>query len=183
MKNLTAAVFMALVFTTGVSAQYSYDFLDGFSLVFNDDDYTITDIFVTEARENGIEIITPDGSSVYGFIYYTGDTIDTDAKGQMIHAVRTMFEEELEGYGDETIHIMYDLTKHTDTDAYWIELTVEHGEQAFYALGLDLSESPGLAEIMLFSFPPFFGLSIDEQYDILHGLFEDIRIVFQQAAG
>jgi hypothetical protein len=183
MKNVTAAVFMALVFTTGVSAQYSYDFLDGFSLVFNDDNYTITDIFVTEAREDGIEIITPDGSSVYGFIYYTGDTIETDTKGQMLHEVRNLFKDELEGYGDETIHIMYDHTKHTDTEAYWIELTVDYGEQAFYVLGLDLSESPGTGEIMLFTFPPFFGLSIDEQYDILNELFDDIRVVFMEAAG
>ena len=183
MKKTLAAAVMALLFSTGVSAQYSYDFLDGFSLVFDGEDYTITDIFVTDALETGIEIITPAGSTVYGFIFYAGDTVDSDTKGQMIHAVRTMFEEELEDRGGETIHIMYDLTKKTDTDAYWIELTVEHGEQAFYALGLDLSESPGLAEIMLFTFPPFFGLSIDEQYDILHGLFEDIRIVFQQAAG
>ena len=183
MKTTLAAAIMALLLSAGLSAQYQYDFLDGFSLVFEDEDYTITDLFVTEGREDGFELITPDGSTVYGFIFYAENTIEADTKGQMIHEMRNMFENELEGYGDETISITYDLTKRTDTDAYWIELTVGRGDSAFSALGLDLSRSPGLAELIMFSFPPFFGLSIDEQLDILHGLFEDIRVVFQQAAG
>lgn len=183
MKKLFLLCILGLMIIAGLPAQYRYDFFDGFSLYFDDPDYTITDIHTLQARETDIEIVSPDGSTIYGSIFYIEDTIDSDIKGKMINAVRTLYHDELEGYGDETIHIVYDLTKKTDTDAYWIDISYGHGEEAFSVLGLDLSLSPGTAELILFSFPPFFGLTAEEEYEILYDLFSDIRIVFQSAAG
>lgn len=182
-KTGMAAVLIFGFAAAALPSQERYDFLDGFSLYFDDPGYAISDVYVTEAREDGIEIITPDGSTVYAFIVYAENTVDTDIKGVIIHELRNLYREDIGRYTDETIIVNCDSSGLPGTDAYWTELTLDYGEYSYYTLTLDLSNSPGTAEIMIFSFPPFFGLTWEEQYDILQEMFDELMIEFHAAAG
>ena len=158
------------------SARY---FLDGFSFILGPG-WEITVISESGGVEETIEIVTPEGDSVFGFLYY-GPAIDTgEFKADAIAAARELFVNDGNLLQNESILAEYGELM-GEIPVFWVSLKI--GEEAHSVVGISLSDSPGNAQAVYFTFPPFFGLSLDEELDILAALLNSLSIIFESAVG
>jgi hypothetical protein len=157
----------------------SHRFLDGFTFTL-EEGWEIFIISETGGAEETVEIVNPDGQSVYGFFYYGPDIPLSEFKADAVAAARELFIDEEDLKKDEHIIIEYGELA-GGIAAYWVSLNL--GDEAHSVVGIDLKRSPGNAQAVYFAFPPFFGLSLDTQLDILADLVNTLTVEFASAAG
>ena len=154
-------------------------FLDGFSFILGQG-WEINVISESGGLEETIEIVNPDGDSVFGFLYY-GPAIDTgEFKADAIAAARELFVNEGNLLQNESILAEYGELM-GEIPVFWVSIKI--GEEAHSVVGISLSDSPGNAQAVYFTFPPFLGLSLEEELDILADLLNSLSTIFESAAG
>ena len=157
----------------------SHYFFDGFSFILGPG-WEITVISESGGVEETIEIVSPEGDSVFGFFSY-GPPIGIEKfKADAIAAARELFVNEGNLLQNESILAEYGELM-GEVPVFWVSIKI--GEEAHSVVGISLSDSPGNAQAVYFAFPPFFGLSLDEELDILAGLLNSLSIIFGSAAG
>ncbi|MFW5769645.1 MAG: hypothetical protein ACOCYA_06280 [Spirochaetota bacterium] len=154
-------------------------FLDGFSFILPPD-WEITVISESGGVEETIEIVSPEGDSVFGFFSYGPPVGIEKFKADVIAAARELFVNEGNLLLNESILAEYGELM-GEIPVFWVSVKI--GEEAHSVVGISLSDSPGNAQAVYFAFPPFFGLSLDEELDILADLLNSLSIIFESAAG
>ena len=185
-KSASAVILVLTLLCTGTvflaaqdSAGTRHRFLDGFTFLL-EKGWEIRIVSEAGGAEETVEIVNPDGQSVFGFIYYGPEIPLSEFKADAIAAARQLFVDEAALKQDEHIIIEYGELA-GGIPAYWVSLKI--GEDAHSVVGIDLGSSPGNAQAVYFAFPPFFGLSLETELDILAKLVNTLIIEFDSAAG
>ncbi len=183
MKKIFYPLALFMIFTVpGLCAEDElYSSIDGYTISFAGPEYSILPGEITGGGlERYYEITTPFGDTAYAFVSYRDEGPDGGIKDFVIRECRELYREEIYEEQDETISVFHNFLNSGQL-AYQVYFSF--GEENYSMLAVDMRGSPGKAALLIFAFPPFFGLSEEEQDSILIDIFIDLYIDFSEAAG